>query len=737
TDPDTGQNLFEAPASLAGAYGTFTFNATTGVWGYTLNNAALNVQALNTGDVVYDTLTVKSIDGTATQVIQVTINGLDEPGVPLTVNDTTSADGRYAMSRNSDSPNTINLDASSLFSGGTGAVAYTYQLVSAPASTSWLSIVGGVISGNPSDSHAGNYIYKVTATDSAGSISTYIALTVLPDSGWNVETVGGNISAANLFFQSNGFHDVVTFTGANTVEANAGSLIDVMLGQGGTNTMNGGSGDDALYGMGGNDILKGGDGNDFIDGGAGNDILVGGAGNDTLVGGSGNDQFRIASDSGSDIIADFLPGTDKIGLLDTGSTGSGSVNFANTIGTSAGAALNPLDFITRGSVNTVVNSDDNSVVVITSTQTNSQITTTTIGSNVSSTAVNTYIVVFNSTSNAAEIWFDNNWSTTGGRTLIATLHGVTAAQVAAMTAADFVVYNNAADPIILDLDGNGFTFGAPVLFDINGDGAKDRVAWNTSGDGMLAFDLNGDGVINDGTELFTPWFNGGAFDSGAQALASLDTNGDGVIDMNDAAFANLLIWNDVNADGVSDAGELTSLAANGIASISVSTTQTVGEIDGQTVIGEGTFTRVDGSTGSFIEVELDTSLGTLGGDGDEFLISGSGGNTLTGGAGADTFVFDATALADVMAGGGILDLIADYNFLEGDVVDLSALLAGQSVGDANKAEYVRMEGDFLTIDIDGAANGENFVEIAQFSAAPGPDALRILVDDATNTTVII
>ncbi|WP_210235815.1 hypothetical protein, partial [Mesorhizobium sp. M1C.F.Ca.ET.204.01.1.1] len=80
------------------------------------------------------------------------------------------------------------------------------------------------------------------------------------------------------------------------------------------------------------------------------------------------------------------------------------------------------------------------------------------------------------------------------------------------------------DPIILDLNHNGFAFSDVshgVQFDMNGDGTKEQLAWNTSHDGMLAVDLNHDGKIDDGTELFTPNFNGGHFDSGAAALASL------------------------------------------------------------------------------------------------------------------------------------------------------------------------------------------------------------------------
>ena len=92
----------------------------------------------------------------------------------------------------------------------------------------------------------------------------------------------------------------------------------------------------------------------------------------------------------------------------------------------------------------------------------------------------------------------------------------------------------------------------------------------------------------------------------------------------------------------------------------------------------------------------------------------------------------------VTLGNGIQDLIADYNFGEGDVVDLSALLGSEDVNDTNANDYVRMDGKFLTVDVDGAANGESFVQIAEFLVAPGTDALKILVDDdVTPSSVII
>ncbi len=77
-DVDTGEAAFQTPASLAGQYGTFTFDSETGAWKYTLDNDALNVQALNGKTTVQDSLTVTSLDGTASETIMVDIAGTND-----------------------------------------------------------------------------------------------------------------------------------------------------------------------------------------------------------------------------------------------------------------------------------------------------------------------------------------------------------------------------------------------------------------------------------------------------------------------------------------------------------------------------------------------------------------------------------------------------------------------------------------------------------------------------------
>ncbi|WP_293862913.1 S-layer family protein, partial [uncultured Alsobacter sp.] len=80
SDTDAGQKSFQSIATedLKGQYGTFTFNAGTGVWTYAADNALASVQELGAGASLTDTLVVKSLDGSASQTITVTINGTND-----------------------------------------------------------------------------------------------------------------------------------------------------------------------------------------------------------------------------------------------------------------------------------------------------------------------------------------------------------------------------------------------------------------------------------------------------------------------------------------------------------------------------------------------------------------------------------------------------------------------------------------------------------------------------------
>lgn len=133
--------------------------------------------------------------------------------------------------------------------------------------------------------------------------------------------------------------------------------------------------------------------------------------------------------------------------------------------------------------------------------------------------------------------------------------------------------NKCISPVIIDTEGDGFDLTSAALgvnFDLDADGIiKERVAWTApaSDDAFLFLDRNGNGVVDNGIELFgnyTPQV-GSPAPNGFVALALYDMplhggNDDGTMDADDAAFSRLRLWRDVNHNGVSEPEELLPLS---------------------------------------------------------------------------------------------------------------------------------------------------------------------------------
>ena len=130
-------------------------------------------------------------------------------------------------------------------------------------------------------------------------------------------------------------------------------------------------------------------------------------------------------------------------------------------------------------------------------------------------------------------------------------------------------WDAAITPIAIDLDGNGIQTIArgdfAGSFDLLGTGSAIKSGWLSSGDAFLAIDANGNGQIDSIAELF----GGASKGSGFAKLASFDSNGDGFVTADDAQFGALTLWRDANGNGVTDAGELVSLAQAGVTSLAV------------------------------------------------------------------------------------------------------------------------------------------------------------------------
>lgn len=152
-----------------------------------------------------------------------------------------------------------------------------------------------------------------------------------------------------------------------------------------------------------------------------------------------------------------------------------------------------------------------------------------------------------------------------------------------------------SDPIALDLDGDGLeTTGVEngVRFDIDGNGTLDQTSFVTGGDAFLALDRNGNGGIDDGSELFGDQLGDA---NGFANLARYDGNGDQRIDVGDAIYDDLRLLT-IDANGNQ---RLIGLAEAGIRSLDLSYQNTDIDLNGGDKLAQiATFERVDGSTGT-------------------------------------------------------------------------------------------------------------------------------------------
>ena len=160
------------------------------------------------------------------------------------------------------------------------------------------------------------------------------------------------------------------------------------------------------------------------------------------------------------------------------------------------------------------------------------------------------------------------------------------------------------DPLTLDLNGNGIeTLAANghdgAMFDHERLGIRTATGWVHSNDGILVYDRNGDGKINDGGEFFgdnTLLKNGKTAAHGFEAAAELDENGDGKLDAADSAFGKLGIWRDLNHNGISEAGEIFALKDLRIQSLNLGYTQADKDLgNGNTLAEVGSYTDEDGN----------------------------------------------------------------------------------------------------------------------------------------------
>ena len=177
---------------------------------------------------------------------------------------------------------------------------------------------------------------------------------------------------------------------------------------------------------------------------------------------------------------------------------------------------------------------------------------------------------------------------------------------------DAGAYTYPVDPLIFDLDGDGIetvSLKDGVNFDFDNNGFAEKIGWVSADDGLLVRDLNGNGNIDNGGELFgdlTAVAEGINAVNGFEALAAFDVNADGVINTKDAIYSELKIWQDRNQNGTVDEGELLTLQEAGIAGIGLDY-ETINEMDeqGNAHTQKGYYIKADGSTALVEDVWFD------------------------------------------------------------------------------------------------------------------------------------
>lgn len=160
------------------------------------------------------------------------------------------------------------------------------------------------------------------------------------------------------------------------------------------------------------------------------------------------------------------------------------------------------------------------------------------------------------------------------------------------------------DPLVINLNSNVASVSdQKFLFDLDADGETESISILNSGSGYLALDKNGDGIINDGSELF-----GTKSGNGFADLSAYDRDGNGWIDEADEIFDKLKIWT-MNEDGTST---LVGLGKAGVGAIylgSADTEFSLNSVDNTTnavIRKTGLFLYENGMAGTMQQMDLAT-----------------------------------------------------------------------------------------------------------------------------------
>lgn len=128
-------------------------------------------------------------------------------------------------------------------------------------------------------------------------------------------------------------------------------------------------------------------------------------------------------------------------------------------------------------------------------------------------------------------------------------------------------------PLVLSFDNTPVEFTQPAgSFDLVGAGLSVGHDWVSAATPWLVLDRNGNGTVDDGSELFgsmTRLASGERAPHGFAALAELDQNRDTIVASDDPRFSDLLLWRDLDQNRQSTPNELLPLIDSGVRELSL------------------------------------------------------------------------------------------------------------------------------------------------------------------------
>jgi VCBS repeat-containing protein len=318
-DRDTGDAAITVQAGTVGIYGSFSITA-AGLWSYTLNNAAANVQGLLPGQIVTDTFNVATAGG-ATQNVIISVNGATTTvitGTALadTLNGTAGADSISGLAGN----DTLNgLAGNDLLDGGAGND----------------TMVGGDGNDTYVVDSATDVVTETNAVVATGGVDT-VQVAIATAAG--TYTLGANVENAIL---------------TNTVAYNlTGTALD--------NVLTGNAAANVITGAAGNDTMDGGDGSDIYVIALAADHTATEVIRDT--GPTGIDEIRFTSATASTLtLSSGVSGIESV-VIGTGTAAAAVVTATTALNVSAAALTSGISLTGNAGVNILTGTSYNDII---------------------------------------------------------------------------------------------------------------------------------------------------------------------------------------------------------------------------------------------------------------------------------------------------------------------------------------------------------------------------------------